>query len=372
MTQSSSRPAVAGPAPGNELDDAKAGHAIAQIFRPAQECEHVLDVGGLQELEAAELDERNVAAGELDLERGAVMRGAEQHGLRLEDDAAFAVLQDLFRRIARLLGLVAHAHELRPLGRRAVRPQVLGEALLGEIDDGVGRREDGLGRAVVALERDDLGARTEVTGKIENVAHGRGAKRVDRLGVVADHGEALAVRLERQQDRGLQDVGVLILVDQHVIETLADLVGEQRHHLRPIEQQVVVVEHVLALLGLDIGGIEPPQLGFPVRAPGKERAEHLVERHLRIHDARIDREAGALGREARLGSRKAEIVPNEIQEIGGILAVMDGERPVEPDLRGVFADQPRADGVKGAGPGERIGHDGRARAQTLASQRPAQ
>ena len=92
-------------------------------------------------------------------------------------------------------------------------------------------------------------------GKVEDVAHRRGAERIDRLRVVADHGEAVPAGLQRQQDRRLQPVGVLIFVDQHMIEAAADLVGERRiaHRLRPVEQQIVVIEHVLALLGLDIG-----------------------------------------------------------------------------------------------------------------------
>ena len=208
-----------------------------------------------------------------------------------------------------------------------------------------------------------------MTGKVENVAHRRGAKRVDRLGVVAHHGEPLAVRLERQQDRGLQPVGVLILIHQHVVEAAADLGGNRRlrHHLRPIKQEIIVIEHVLALLGLDIGGEQPAQLGFQGRAPGKERAEHLVERALGIHGTRIDGEAGALGGEARLGLRKAEIMADEIEQIGGILAVVNGERPIETDLRRVFAQQPGADGVKRAGPGECIRDHCGARAPHIGS-----
>jgi hypothetical protein len=178
-------------------------------------------VRGLEKLQAAEFHERNVAAGKLDLERRAVVRGAEQHGLRLERTPRLALLQDLRRDVARLLALVAQADELRPLGRGAVRPQFLVKRS-GEVDHGVRRRQDGLRRTVVALERGDLGRRAELTGKIEDVAHGRGAERVDRLRVVADHGEAAAVGLERQQDRGLQAVGVLIFVDQHVIEARRD------------------------------------------------------------------------------------------------------------------------------------------------------
>ena len=98
------------------------------------------------------------------------------------------------------------------------------------------------------------------------------AERVDRLRVVADHGQAVAAGLQRQQDRRLQPVGVLIFVDENVIEAAADIVGQRRiaHGLRPVEQQVVVIEHVLLLLGLDIGREQFLQLGRPARAPRKE------------------------------------------------------------------------------------------------------
>jgi hypothetical protein len=54
--------------------------------------------------------------------------------------------------------------------------------------------------------------------KVEDVAHLRGAEGIDRLGVVADDGEPAAVRLQAEQDRRLQPVGVLVLVDQHMVE----------------------------------------------------------------------------------------------------------------------------------------------------------
>ena len=73
--------------------------------------------------------------------------------------------------------------------------------------------------------------RREVAGEVEDVAHGRGAERIDRLRVVADHGEAAPVGLERQQDRRLQPVGVLIFVDQDVVEARADL--GRRSRARP-------------------------------------------------------------------------------------------------------------------------------------------
>ena len=115
--------------------------------------------------------------------------------------------------------------------------------------------------------------------EVEDVAHGRGAERIDRLRVVADDGEAAPVALQRQQDRGLQPVGVLVFVDQHVIEAAADVLGDGRvgNHLRPVEQQVVVIEHVLALLGFDVGGEQLPQFLRPRRAPLEGRLQHVVD-----------------------------------------------------------------------------------------------
>ena len=63
----------------------------------------------------------------------------------------------------------------------------------------------------------------------------------------------------REQDRRLQPVGILVFVDQHMIESSADLPAQRRlgDHVRPIEQQVVVVERVLRLL---LGGVRGEQL----------------------------------------------------------------------------------------------------------------
>jgi hypothetical protein len=123
------------------------------------------------------------------------------------------------------------------------------------IDDRVGSSEDRRGRAVVLLKRHDARRRREELRKIQNVAHARGAKSVYRLGVVADDGQAVAVGLETEQDRGLERIGVLVLVDEDMIELSAHRGGQLRyaHELGPVEQQVVVIEDVLALLGYDKG-----------------------------------------------------------------------------------------------------------------------
>ncbi len=111
--RSSTRCADVGPTPGRSCIRRKPADPVARVLGEAQQRQHVLDVRAVEEFEAAELDERNVAAGELDFERAAVMRRAEQHGLLLQARAGFAVLQHALDDVARLVGLVAHADELR-------------------------------------------------------------------------------------------------------------------------------------------------------------------------------------------------------------------------------------------------------------------
>jgi hypothetical protein len=77
-----------------------------------------------------------------------------------------------------------------------------------------------------------------------------GAERIDRLRVVADHGQARPSGASRPQDLGLQAVGVLVLVDEHVVEVPATRASRARllHHRVPEQQQVVVVEHASCCL----------------------------------------------------------------------------------------------------------------------------
>jgi hypothetical protein len=58
-------------------------------------------------------------------------------------------------------------------------------------------------------------------------------------------------------------------------------------------------------------------------------------------------------------------VPDEVHEVGGILAVVDGERGVEADLGGHVAQQARTHGMEGAGPGQGLGQEPPALAQDL-------
>ena len=137
---------------GEKLQHAEARHPVARVLGEAQQRQHVLHVRRIEELEPAVLDERDVAPGQLDLELAAVMGGAEEHRLLLQRHACLAVGEHPLDHVARLVGLVGDHHQRRLVAGLALRPQLLGVALLGKRDHRVGGGEDRLGRAVVALQ----------------------------------------------------------------------------------------------------------------------------------------------------------------------------------------------------------------------------
>jgi hypothetical protein len=55
-----------------------------------------------------------------------------------------------------------------------------------------------------------------------------------------------------------------------------------------------------------------------------------------------DRKASVLGWETFFGFGKSEIVQHQVHQVGGIFAVMDGELAIEPNMLGVFAQEPCA------------------------------
>ncbi len=240
----------------------------------------------LDEAQPAVLVEGDVAAGELHLERHAVVLGAEEHGLLFELRALLAVRQDALAEPLRLLVLVAAGGEDRAPAVGPVRPELFVAALGGLGDERVGGGEDRRRRAEVLRERDDVGA-GEALFEVEDVAHRGGAEAVDGLRVVADTRDAGAVRPKPADDVGLQRVGVLVLVHEDVVEALAHAgapgwVGEQA---APEQQQVVVVEDLLLLLGVRVGGEELRQALIGRQAPRERGVQHLVQRQLRVDAA---------------------------------------------------------------------------------------
>src|SRR5262249_55146358 len=126
--------------------------------------------------------------------------------------------------------------------------------------------------------------------------------------------------------------------------------GGLPHHIRPIEQEVVVIEDVIALFRFDISAKQAFQLGLPLSTPGKGNFQSLCQWAARVDSVRIDGEARVLAREAGFRCREPQLVADKVQPIRRVGAIKDRERWIEPDAIGVFAEESVANRVESAGP----------------------
>ena len=210
--------------PLGQLQDPEPRDLVQRVLEDPQQRERVLHVRSLEELQPAVLHERDVATEELDLQAIGMVRCAEEHGLFFQRHAALAVFEDRATDRFRLVGIVHACAQRRALAIRAIGPERLVVAFRCERDHRVRQPEDRRGRAVVPFELDDRGP-GEPLRELQDVANGRRAEPVDRLGVVA-HDRQVAVRSggpHRHEDVGLDRVGVLVLVHEDVVEQLREL-----------------------------------------------------------------------------------------------------------------------------------------------------
>ncbi|MBA7644773.1 hypothetical protein ES703_52519 [subsurface metagenome] len=72
-----------------------------------------------------------------------------------------------------------------------------------------------------------------------------------------------------------------------MIEAAADIVGDAGigHHLCPVEQEIIVIENVVLLLGLDVRREKFLEFIGPAGAPQVRRSEHLVQLGLGVDAA---------------------------------------------------------------------------------------
>ena len=169
---------------------------------------------------------RDAAPGQLDLQlERLVVRAVEHRDVR-QLLALVVPLEDPLADEARLVGDVGerdHGGHRPGVARGA---QLLRKLPLVLRDGRVGEREDLRRGPIVAREPVRLRVRVALR-EAEDVLEGRAAERVDRLGVVADHGD-VALRLRHPvDDLALQLVRVLVLVDEDVV------VGATRAARRP-------------------------------------------------------------------------------------------------------------------------------------------
>src|SRR5215210_2081422 len=99
-----------------------------------------------------------------------------------------------------------------------------------------------------------------------------------------------------------------------MVEATTDIIRKHRigDCLRPVEQQVVVVENALTLLCLNVAGKQRSELCEPRGAPRERRPEDIIEWHLGVHATRIDRETTPLRWKAALRLGITELVADQI------------------------------------------------------------
>ncbi len=156
-------------------------------------------------------------------------------------------LLDVLADDARLLLVVPAAFDLDLVAQLAVGAQRLAEAAFVMRDQTRGRAEDMAGRTVVAFEPDDLGA-GKVGLEAQDVVHLGAPPAIDRLIVVADAANIAVALRQQPQPQILRDVGVLILVHQHVEEALLIF----RQHVGVLLEQPQIFQQQIA----EIGGVE--------------------------------------------------------------------------------------------------------------------
>ncbi len=174
--------------------------------------------------------------------------------------------------------------------------------------------------------------------------------------IVANHRHAGAVRPDRVDDLGLQYIGVLVFIDEDVVEERPDLrcelgVGDE---ITPVEQQIVVVERVVLLLQFDVAAEQVAQLLFPVAAPRERLVQGIHQHFLRIHAARVDRQAGVFLWKAARFLGQARLVPHDVHQVSRIPSVEDRETGVEIEVVRITAQQAIRDRMKRARPGEHV------------------
>ena len=273
--------------------------------------------------------EGDAGPGQIGFECHAVVRCAEEHGLTAQVDARLAVFENLADDVFGLVRLVLAVDHRRQLTLGPLRPEVLRISLAGQADHTVGGRQNRLRAAVVLLQRDDRGLGV-VFGEVEDVPYGCRAEGVDRLGVVAHHGESLALGRKPIEDVGLKGVRVLVLVDQNAVEQPADGVADRsagilpawcgrdgrapgvRKQGVPVQEQVVVIENAGGLLAIHVAVEQLLQFVVPILAPGEMMAEHDVEFFPGVDAPAVDGHARALLREPLVGLGQVQVGADDV------------------------------------------------------------
>ena len=157
---------------------------------------------------------------------------------------------------------------------------------------------------------------------------------------------------DQVDDFGLEVVRVLVLVDEHVLEALAQRAGVGMVGEEVAQQQQEVVEVDYARRRLALGEAAPHALEIVESREEARRppAHRLLEAKVAVHLEREDPEQHGGPRIAPFGQRLALVGEARRQQILGVLAIEDAVVLRQADGRGVAAQREVGDVVEGAAP----------------------
>ena len=285
------------------------------------------------------------------LHRGRLVVGAVEHHHLVPAVArlAYAVAHGVGHCVG-LLAVGVALHDADLVARVAVGEALLVHAARVALDHRVGGVDYGAGRTVVLLQLEHL-RRGIVVAEREYVFDLRAAERVDALGVVAHHAHPRMKLREAADDDVLRIVGVLVLVDQDVLEQLliaGQHVGAVAQQEIGLQQQVVEIHRAVLLGAAAVGVVYLAETG------------HL---HLTVL-GRIGRVGGVRrgGDEAVFGERDARkhlvglilvvgevhLLADGLYEVLAVRGLVDGEALRIAYAVGVLAQNARKDRVERA------------------------
>ena len=248
-------------AAARHVDDALEGEVVGRLHGGAEIGERIADFLALVEARAAD-DAVVEAEGDEAIFEGAHLEGgAHQDGDLVEPMWPWRWSCSISSPTARASSSESQTRRPRPSARRD-RCASVNSVLPSRLSLWAIRCEAAprmcAGRAVVALEADHVGA-GKILLEAQDVVDLGAAPAIDRLVVVADAADVLAPLGEQPQPEILGDVGVLVLVDQHVAEALV-ILGEHVLVLaedpQRLEEQVAEIGGVERLEAILVGGVE--------------------------------------------------------------------------------------------------------------------
>ena len=203
--------------PGGHVDDAPQPQVVGGVIDDTQVGQHVLHLGPVEELGAADDFIGHAVALAGIFQRVGLGVHPVEDGVVLPVGATAIGHHDLAQHVVGLVALVEGGFHRHRVAGAVVGPQRLALAPQIVADHAVGRVQNVLGGAVILLQADGTGPLI-LALKVEDILNIGATEAVNALVVIAHHADVPVSACQEACQLVLQIVGVLILVNQHVAE----------------------------------------------------------------------------------------------------------------------------------------------------------